>query len=146
MQTISVPTEKGKTMTEMKGKVYLTKDDMPKHCSQCPFCNSSDECSIQDEDANFFSDTWDDLRCDCPLEEIDPKPKVVETDQFKGWIPVTDRLPEEMKPVLAWTPMGEFLETAMWTGIRWEKTWDFDTIYTVTHWMPLPEPPKEAER
>ena len=61
------------------------------------------------------------------------------------WIPVTERLPEEMKTVLAWTPMGEFLETAMWTGIRWEKTWDFDTIYTVTHWMPLPEPPKEVE-
>lgn len=61
------------------------------------------------------------------------------------WIPVTERLPEEMKTVLAWTPMGEFSETAMWTGIRWEKTWDFDTIYSVTHWMPLPEPPKEVE-
>lgn len=65
------------------------------------------------------------------------------SEENKRWIPVTERLPEEMKPVLAWTPMNEFMETAMWTGIRWEKTWDFDTIYTVTHWMPLPEPPKE---
>ena len=66
-------------------------------------------------------------------------------DAKPKWIPVTERLPEEMKTVLAWTPMGEFSETAMWMGIRWEKTWDFDTIYTVTHWMPLPEPPKEVE-
>ena len=59
------------------------------------------------------------------------------------WIPVSERLPEELKNVLAYTDVGSFVETAHWTGYRWEKTWDFEDLYGVTHWMPLPEPPKE---
>lgn len=59
-------------MTKMNGKVYLTKEDMPENCCTCPFCNGSDECVVQDEDANFFSDSWDDLRRGCPLEELPP--------------------------------------------------------------------------
>ena len=61
------------------------------------------------------------------------------------WIPVTERLPEEMEKVLAYTDVGSFAEVAYWTGYRWEKTWDFEVLYGVTHWMPLPEPPKEVE-
>ena len=58
------------------------------------------------------------------------------------WIPVSERLPEELKNVLAYTDVGSFAETAHWTGHRWEKTWDFEVLYGVTHWMPLPEPPE----
>ena len=61
------------------------------------------------------------------------------------WIPVTERLPEELENVLAYTDVGSFAETAHWTGHRWEKTWDFEVLYGVTHWMPLPEPPKEEQ-
>ena len=143
----SVPQEKGKTMTEMKGKVYLTKDDMPKHCSECPFCNGSDECSIQDEDANFLSDTWDDLRCGCPLEEIDTKPKVVEIDQFKGWIPVTERLPEES----GWYLVHKEGYNSVFHYSSHHKAFNAfndipnDSEISCDYWMPLPEPPKEVE-
>lgn len=71
--------------------------------------------------------------------------RLQELDEKKRWIPVTERLPEELKNVLAYTDVGCFAETAHWTGFRWEKTWDFEVLYGVTHWMPLPEPPKEVE-
>lgn len=65
---------------------------------------------------------------------------------IQKWIPVTERLPEELKNVLAYTDVGSFAETAHWTGYRWEKTWDFEVLYGVTHWMPLPEAPNGERR
>ena len=48
--------------------------DMPKSCCSCPLCNSSDECIVQDEDANFkASDSWEELRKGCPLRELPQK-------------------------------------------------------------------------
>lgn len=63
-------------------------------------------------------------------------------DATPKWIPVTERLPEEDKPVLAWTNCGSFCESAKWTGYGWNVTWDYEELFEVTHWMPLPEPPK----
>ena len=65
-------------------------------------------------------------------------------DATPKWIPVAEQLPETGKIVLAYTGVGYFSDTAQWTGYRWEKTWDFEVLYGVTHWMPLPEPPKEG--
>lgn len=48
-------------------KVYLEKKDMPDRCEHCPFVNGSDECILQDDDANFEADTWDALFRGCPL-------------------------------------------------------------------------------
>ena len=59
------------------------------------------------------------------------------------WIPVTERLPEELKPVLTWHGEGYFPECGRWTGRSWETTWEFEDLTGVTHWMLLPEPPKE---
>lgn len=73
------------------------------------------------------------------------------------WIPVDDRLPEYDKTVLVINDDGY-----MHTAIRTERSieldnwqikfgaypcdndcWDRDEQGTITHWMPLPEPPKE---
>ena len=62
------------------------------------------------------------------------------------WIPVSERLPEKMKEVLVWSRGGDFAEVAFWEGRRWKKIWDHEVIYTVTNWMPLPEPPKEENK
>lgn len=77
------------------------------------------------------------------------------------WIPVTERLPEELqKECCAWSERvrpsvdvlvkikgSKTLYTAWysysykeWTDVREEHT-----FIGVTHWMPLPEPPKEVE-
>ena len=55
-------------------------------------------------------------------------------DAMSEWIPVSERLPPEETRVLA-TDGDKVFESEYWSG-RWE--WCAD----VTHWMPLPNPPK----
>ena len=65
------------------------------------------------------------------------------------WIPVTERLPEPGSVVIAWngTRAGEVTFKAKRTGRtkrerepHWQ--WCGYTVDKITHWMPLPEPPK----
>ena len=58
------------------------------------------------------------------------------------WIPVTDRLPDEEEAVLAFcTNTGTVKVAWLIEGVWW--TWDFYGFH-ISHWMPLPEPPKEV--
>ena len=66
------------------------------------------------------------------------------------WIPVTERLPEENKLVLAVCKSGKMFVGDCWNcygTIIWRiKTARDSTkniMQIVTHWMPLPEPPNE---
>lgn len=59
------------------------------------------------------------------------------------WIPVTERLPEEYTTILVCgedgVEPGNFSsKSGFWTCDAYEA----DLIMGVTHWMPLPEPPK----
>ena len=62
------------------------------------------------------------------------------------WISVNERSPEEMEDVLIWDAdeaEGGFCAVA----VGWKTNagdWETETDCTpnVTHWMPLPEPPK----
>jgi hypothetical protein len=60
------------------------------------------------------------------------------------WIPVTERLPESGKCVLVCSKDGMVAEGSYkayekkWTQFRWNVT----DLQNVTHWMPLPTPPK----
>ena len=58
------------------------------------------------------------------------------------WIPVTERLPEEDEEVLV-VAVNDFNKDDRWAAIDWLYcgTWQQHSI--VTHWMPLPAPPKE---
>ena len=78
---------------------------------------------------------------------------ILEALERSRWIPVEERLPEELKPVLfavyprdkqlynkygkliylAWRENGEWLD---WEGER------VSDVFIVTHWMLLPEPPE----
>ena len=56
------------------------------------------------------------------------------------WISVKDRLPEDEKSVLVITKNGK-----PWVAhydLKW-RGWRTSGSTTITHWMPLPEPPKE---
>ena len=57
------------------------------------------------------------------------------------WIPVTERLPEEFKEVLVYRFTGCEVDSCV--SIQ-KGYWSYDPVceYKVTHWMPLPEPPK----
>ena len=64
-----------------------------------------------------------------------PAADVVERPQ---WIPVTERLPEVLKRVLVYSKIqGVISDFICHDGSGWYRA------ALVTHWMPLPEPPKE---
>lgn len=60
------------------------------------------------------------------------------------WISVDERLPEDGETVLTISCEAEmevcFYETA-WKGV-FQQCSGLIKIYNITHWMPLPEPPK----
>lgn len=61
-----------------------------------------------------------------------------------GWISVEDRLPEVGKVVLAFGTRSA--TTGMFQGVSIRNDlwfWKGNTIKHVSHWMPLPEAPKE---
>lgn len=80
---------------------------------------------------------------DCPLPTV-TKPQ--------GWISVKDRLPEIRHAVLGYTPFHENIwaitlhEDGCW--YFWHpgtSKYDPDWYGPITHWMPMPEKPKEEE-
>lgn len=58
-----------------------------------------------------------------------------------GWVACSERMPEQFKAILAFNEYGE-----VWSG-AYDRYWNFycDNLLVehVTHWMPLPNPPKE---
>ncbi len=62
------------------------------------------------------------------------------------WIPVTERLPEVGRRVLATSGVfvGEAFRAQSGEWARIYGPWNDFLERSVTHWMPLPEPPKEA--
>ena len=105
------------------------------------------------------------------LTEFDPEQEALcqmfVTDKKVGgkWIPVTERLPEEDGSYLCfsqycgsgWRSVRGFAKDGRKKDEydfqrRWKNVWyDYDSEYgycvidSITHWMPLPEPPKEGE-
>jgi hypothetical protein len=68
-----------------------------------------------------------------------------------GWIPVTERLPEEMASVLVWMPDLPHAEHGMDIGSYMNSEWGVSWMVSdgrsafPTHWMPLPAPPSEGK-
>ena len=63
-----------------------------------------------------------------------------------SWIPVTERLPVDWCPVLVMIRDVEKPLLGSYRGNVWfHEMWNTNFINgAVTHWMPLPEPPKEG--
>lgn len=62
----------------------------------------------------------------------------------EGWVPVGVRLPNESEAVLMWSA-----NLGMYMGSRESDLWFADNgplpeVTEVSHWMPLPQPPKET--
>lgn len=60
-------------------------------------------------------------------------------DKYPRWIPVTKRLPEDRKMVLA--AVNGVVCVAFYGNYMWEEAETYNIFYP-THWMPLPQPPK----
>jgi len=80
-----------------------------------------------------------------PLQEESKKRR---KNQFQGWISVKDRLPLYKQVILVYLD-NKIITEAVYRGeyckgehmFRIQLTYD-DTHERITHWMPLPEPPK----
>ena len=73
----------------------------------------------------------------------------IEVEKAKHlWIPITERLPEESGHYLIYVIGGEFKQWSMVTMAYYHKRFYYDDMEDnfdqVTHWMPLPEPPKDG--
>ncbi len=55
------------------------------------------------------------------------------------WISVKDRFPDDSRDYIVYNPKSVYMKiyTATWFGKKWNNSNGF-----ITHWMPLPEPPK----
>ena len=73
-------------------------------------------------------------------ELLNAQSRIAELEAAQRWIPVSERLPEDGKPVWVCTIWNEqhsgFLIDGVWVGLFR----DFREG-EITHWMPLPEPP-----
>lgn len=92
-------------------------------CMQCPYRDLAPDCSKA-------------LRADyrALFQQLEA--------QVPRWVPVTERLPEDGKDVLV------LIRGIVDVGFHFAQYgWETYTMRTVgiTHWMPLPEPPKEVQ-
>lgn len=59
------------------------------------------------------------------------------------WISVKDRLPKPFRDVLAIMDNGDMHVLYMVQDGTWNRFFAERGLKNITHWMPLPEPPKE---
>ena len=119
-------------------------------CDGCPFENSGaiDEDWCGDALVRAAADRLEEYvdRCKRYADEI------MELRERGRWIPVEERLPERDGPVLAYYGFSEGGEIS---EMRFFSVMDYYAVdpkphfqhegyrgLTVTHWMPLPQPPK----
>lgn len=71
----------------------------------------------------------------------------IREQEQRRWIPVAERLPQNYISVLVYLPGEKPLPTVHEAYIGGDGEWHSSVVYgveneDVTHWMPLPEPPK----
>lgn len=59
-----------------------------------------------------------------------------------GWIPVSDRIPDKLIPVMVMYADGE-MWSAMWNGNRWDDGTEYPDPHSVTHWREMPAAPQQ---
>lgn len=68
---------------------------------------------------------------------------------IRRWIPVMEKVPEELEDVLCCTDegyivLGWLVENPKMTTTGYECASSDGFVRNITHWMPLPEPPEEV--
>ena len=109
---------------------------------------------IQDGHGYFYSEEYRGLEVyDAMAEYLLANGVIFATDTNDGgkWIPVSERLPKKGQTVLCYRAQND-MRTGEIVGVHPRKKHivaftnrELNTVFTATHWMPLPEPPKEDE-
>ena len=76
------------------------------------------------------------------LDEVNEACRIgMEALKRQRWIPCSERLPKQFEDVLVFDALNNTVFTVYYyKHDGWYNGWDVEGI---THWMPLPEPPKE---
>ena len=72
--------------------------------------------------------------------------RIAELEAQARWIPVTERMPQQFVSVLACIPCEHplpMVKEAYFANGCWATRMAIFSDKDVSHWMPLPEPPKE---
>lgn len=88
------------------------------------------------------------VRCDQKIEGLadDVIDIIANGVTVQEWVPVTERLPEDSGYYLV-VHQNKYngsisIAFEMYIKCKIGEWWENDYAYDVTHWMPLPEPPK----
>ena len=57
-----------------------------------------------------------------------------------GWIPVSERLPDNSEYVIALQSYSDSILVSYYSGGKWHSDSEYQ-IAGITHWQPLPKPP-----
>ena len=118
----------------------------------CRNCLWKTECCPTDMQKKA-ADAIEELIC----EVADEHNARLDAEERQRWISVTERLPEEkinpythdFEPIICSTNFGDVRVYKYGTPTGWDEPhfWNGAGIvdWYVTHWMPLPEPPKDGE-
>ena len=119
-----------------------------KLCERAPWCPDT-EAKLMAEVANAIEELQkENLRLhafnDANLEAremLHERIKELTYTNVGKWIPVTERLPEDDHTVLVWSHRN----SKEYFNVYDHGKWVIMETEDITHWMPLPKPPKEGE-
>lgn len=80
-----------------------------------------------------------------PREVFDEAIKALEQQSKSGWVPVSERLPEESITVIGTTEFDDIYKAELYDDCgekKWYANGNFDV--PIVAWMPLPEPYRAA--
>ena len=132
-------------------------DDIKKmELKPCPFCGGkaiiSERYCPGISNNHYWVECIDKHRCCEQHNEYRTKARAIEAwnrrKTMTNWISVNDKLPEEYEDVLVYVKNGNINRT-WYDGHGFRNATSKRTTWyrpeSVTHWMPLPESPKEEE-
>ena len=115
--------------------------DTEKVCGNCRY-NGVSDCNRPEGLCELFDAVWDALDY---IKELEKRVTDLEAKVPK-WVSVKDRLPEHVRGNYLILLSGE-IYAAEWEYDEWNEKYAFridcQIVPNVTHWMKVPEPPKE---
>ena len=117
-----------KTPEEIK-KIKLALMDFETTCGHCPYEGEPNGCNRPGGTCKMFDVALDAAEAINQLEAQQPR-----------WISVKEREPKNLQRVLAYSPVGNKTASGVYTEVGFITQAPMGEI---THWMEIPEPPKE---
>lgn len=123
-----------------------------KPAPRCPGCGK--EMKLIEVEKNTWQYWCKDLRCEwkspivwCPGEmgKDFAHKQAMKRYTRNPWISVRDELPKEEGKYIVCTEKGSVYCTRFYKGGGCEGIFKTDVNTHITHWMPMPPPPKEGE-